>query len=1273
MKKLILNKSSDKEKVAYEDFIVVDNFLVVRESTPNLIIYKFSLTSNETLDFYKEIKLKNQNEVKSMDAINSNNLFVVYHTNEIYAIDIETSSQKEVKISMKDKGSLTAANEIAMHDQCELKDTKISIYIGFVSVNNKDLYLAYKDWNNKSYTLNCLFIRSFKDEIIHIEYRFLTLNDGKTYCFICILCKMEGHTLIVEVKDGYDLNILISLLKQNLNWVLLFSENNILSYNYSFYYSLNSHEQNSIVIFTDENKCMVWNFNKNLNNVNNFLTKSENMFKYEKGNSNPIIGINHYEKRLFITTKEDLIEFKLLSALTTPSSTYKHSKAKGILKIKIYDVPKLVNLLFLTSEDIWFYQIDLNEGHHKRVSSNVSLSAIDNSSIGKNKENESKESDSSMKKSKKDKADKKSKREKKEKFNDKKSTKRGSSFLQDKDKPEKKNKSIKIKDLNEDKKDDKTEDKKEKEVKIDLKNVEIKEKTDQNQQNQIPEINAPKCEVCGANAKYRCSLCHKFLVCEQGDHNNHWEKHKKTCPMLPKTRKIEHYTNLIKYQPLWNEQRRIIIEHLRKKEFSEAIEKNYILIQDNYNLLNEYEKDLKILPFHDMQAIENNKKDLLDSFLYYEDYFCNFLLLIHSFSLFKSKDEVWRLLNRLIKEMEAYNFTNVTNFLVEEKVNRNDNKNDDGDNYSNIKIEPAFEKIYLRILKILVTIARYGNTLGEFSFYEKYLLDYVQKILEVYSKDEYINYNTYLLLGNLYVEYGFLQKGHFLYDTIIENNNNLSNKERLNEVVLCANYNSGLINFVIDKYEMAKQRFETALKIKKEFLKEKNDIQISQIYETISEIDIEYKNYSSALINLQKAIESRELSNTCDVEFKLRSEELRNYIIQNSTDNKGELNSNVQFRRGENTEESENEKLVLDLIQDTSINLDHSPDIQELEKFFLFMTKLSIEQIDKLNEDQPKDEFEKNKRFPIVFSKNFKNSLTHSQRLALCDLKLTSLTRVNVLKNYTKKISIRNLNYNALNLVPPENNLNSIRNSYVTKTILHNWEARDEEALKKIQENQKDEDEYEDEDYDNDYKIKNKNEANIQNDSIKELEGEGDKVTSERGKSKKETKIFKEEESSEKKMDSEENIEDSGENKDFDYNSLLNSIRKYCEQNAKEKAKFVDNKFLFLLCREGQMTKEELKRIEKKPELIELLLDTYIEMVKESSNDEREEEKQKKEDNKEKFIQPDTRAIDDEEIIKNFFKGDSDSESEGNIPKPPPPPPRPPDIPTINPSGTSNN
>jgi hypothetical protein len=323
------------------------------------------------------------------------------------------------------------------------------------------------------------------------------------------------------------------------------------------------------------------------------------------------------------------------------------------------------------------------------------------------------------------------------------------------------------------------------------------------------------------------------------------------------------------------------------------------------------------------------------------------------------------------------------------------------------------------------------------------------------------------------------------------------------------------------------------------------------------------------------------------------------------------------------------------------------------------MTKLSIAQIDKLNEDQPKDDFEKNKRFPIVFSKNFKNSLTHSQRLALCDLKLTSLTRVNVLKNYTKKISIRNLNYNALNLVPPENNLNSIRNSYVTKTILHNWEARGKEVLlKKIQENQKDEEEYEE---DEDDRNRNKYDINNQNDiSIKENEEE--KINSDKRRSKKGTKTYRED-NTDKNEDSEDNIDEySEEKKEFNYDSLLASIRNYCEQNAKEKTKYVDNKFIFLLCREGQMTEEELRKIEKKPELIELLLDTYIEMVKESSNEDKEE--QKREERKERFIQPDTRAIDDEEIIHDFFKGDDDSDLYG-IPIPPPPPPPPPMIPTI--------
>ena len=1204
MKKLSLNRiqsgnSDIKDKVAYGDFIVIDNYLIIRESITNLLIYKFS--GKDTLTYYKEIPLKYKNEIKSMDGINPNNIFIIYHTKEIYVIDIINSTQAKVKINMNQKISLLEGNEISIHDQCELKDCNKSIYIGFVSVNNRQLYLAYKDWNNDNdYILNCIFIKNFKDEIIHIEYKFLTVKkegNTKTYCFICILCKMEGYTLIVEVKEGeYDLNKLISLLILEANWSLLFTENNIISYNYSFYYNLNSYEQNSILIFTDENKCMIWNFKSELNDPKDFLIKTELIYKREKG-YNKIIDVNHYNKSLFVTTKEELIEYKLLSSLTTSINVFKHTNPT-IFKIAIYDVLNLIYILFLTPSDLWYYQIDLNEGHHRKTGSNLSLSGLDNNNINIDKEIKSNENNNI--------------------------------------KIPNDNLKININSFGNDKGSNKQYRRRESIMK-----------------NNNEQINRIKCSSndCGKFAKFRCSLCQNFFICEQGMHTNLWDDHKKNCPKLQQKKKMEYdKSTLAPYVPLWNKQRVEIVAHLRKKEFSEAIEKNYILIQENYKLLIQYEREAKILPFDDLSVLENNKKYILSSFQYYEDYFCNFLLLIQSFSLFKSKDEVWRLLNRLIKEMETYNFMNVTNFLIEENIEKIKSDDNQDNYYSNINIKKEFGDIYLRILKILVTIAKYGNSLGEFSFYEKFLLDYTLKILKAYSDDEYITYNTYLLLGNLYVEYGFLQKGNKLFDSIISycDVNNLNNKERLNDVVLCANYNSGLINFVIDRYEIAKQRFENALRIKKEYLKEKNDLQISQIYETIAEIDIENKNYTSASINLQKAIESRELSNTMDVEFKLRTDELKNYIYQNLGDTKGELNSNIQFRRGENTEENEINELILDFAQDdTNIDLNQPPDIPELEKFFLFMTKLSTSQIDKLNEDQPKDNFEKNKRFPIVFSKNFKNSLTHSQRLALCDLKLTSLTRVNVLKNYTKKISIRNLNYNALNLVPPENNLNSIRNSYVTKTILHNWEARKEEAkkeeeLKNVQEEEKSEEEGEEEEEEEIDKIK-------ENGSFKvDMEDNKSRIT-----------IKKEEESDKLEITSEENIDELEDKDDFDYNGLLSSIKKYCEQNAKEKAKYVDNKFLFLLCREGKMTKEELKRIEKNPELIELLLDTYIEMIKESNEVESKEsqQQQKKDESKEFFIQPDTKAVDDGEINKEFFK--DDNEYGGSIPIPPPPPPPP--------------
>jgi hypothetical protein len=376
---------------------------------------------------------------------------------------------------------------------------------------------------------------------------------------------MEGYAINVVIKEKFDIVKFNNTIKTTWIWNSLFSENNIISYHYSFYYSLNSPEQNSFLIFTDQNKCMIWNFNKDLNKPNTFLTKSEHKYKSEKRFNNTIIGVNHYDKRLFVTTKDYIIEYKLLSNLSTASNTYKHT-VRDIIKIKVYNMPSFVSLLFLTTKDIWTYVLESSDNQGKRLSSNISLSGIDNSS---QEAKDSKDSKGELKKPKKIMKD----------YIEKKKSKRHSSFL--KEKGGKKEKTITIREsLNQvqhfDPKDEKADGKME----------DNKDKADG-----LNEQIAFKCDVCDVLAKYRCSLCHKFFICDKTEHKPEWEKHKKNCPNIPKAKKIEHYTDLIKYQPLWNEQRKVIVDHLRKKEFSEAIEKNYILIQDNYNLLKQYEKD----------------------------------------------------------------------------------------------------------------------------------------------------------------------------------------------------------------------------------------------------------------------------------------------------------------------------------------------------------------------------------------------------------------------------------------------------------------------------------------------------------------------------------------------------------------------------------------------------------------------------------------------------------------------------------------------------------
>ena len=113
----------------------------------------------------------------------------------------------------------------------------------------------------------------------------------------------------------------------------------------------------------------------------------------------------------------------------------------------------------------------------------------------------------------------------------------------------------------------------------------------------------------------------------------------------------------------------------------------------------------------------------------------------------------------------------------------------------------------------------------------------------------------------------------------------------------------------------------------------------------------------------------------------------------------------------------------------SSVDIDNSTEYQkgflaeEIEKFFIFLSSLSIYQLKLLNDFQPKT---KNKNdLPILFHSQFKDSLTGSQRITLENLHTVTLSRYMILEDPDKPILPTNLKFKILNI-----RLKSNKNKY---------------------------------------------------------------------------------------------------------------------------------------------------------------------------------------------------------------------------------------------------
>ena len=658
---------------------------------------------------------------------------------------------------------------------------------------------------------------------------------------------------------------------------------------------------------------------------------------------------------------------------------------------------------------------------------------------------------------------------------------------------------------------------------------------------------------------------------------------------------------------------------------------------------------------------------IISTYLYYQEYFSNILLAIHLYIKLNHLEKVYHVLNFLRNEMESMKFCEINQMIIKFMVQNENNietKNSKKNKCVSKKLYDKCEEIYFNTLKICICGAQYAINIRELNLFQRFLIEFILKISLLFTKDNYIIYNTFLLVGNLYLKCGYLQKAHFFYEKILKKfQHGIPKDYKICKVIISANYNLGLICYITGKYETSKLRLETALEIKKIMLKNNYDLELINIYETLAEVDIQYKNYTSAFVyihegskllnnrlgqfqennipnttqrtnqrqSLRNIVEKSEENDFQDSSSEFRqiqpdiketqdepkknnqnysTEEiilskkfkiLNDYIgsklsetllftkYDNLDEQKNSENGNlgnifnyIQMRnsninkRKERADDAEDNILFKEFLESEDNEQNNDPreiNQRELSTFILFITSLTEKQLKKLNSDQPKD-YEFNKKYPIVFTKEFKDSLSGSQRYNFCQLRLSSLTRIRVLSDYNKKISSKNMNYKGLYKMKNVNEIDKI-NLYVGgKSILGGWEHEhdpekeemefsdtDKESKWKKEEAQKNEDEFND-------KIGKKDDNKKVSYSFEQNEKYGFNNMMKLSK-----EIF---------VEGEDYI---------NFDRFKKFVLDFFKDNLKEDLHYVNDEFLILITKD--LNKSKIKKILFNPKLLYELLVTY--------------------------------------------------------------------------------
>ena len=183
-----------------------------------------------------------------------------------------------------------------------------------------------------------------------------------------------------------------------------------------------------------------------------------------------------------------------------------------------------------------------------------------------------------------------------------------------------------------------------------------------------------------------------------------------------------------------------------------------------------------------------------------------------------------------------------------------------------------------------------------------------------------------------------------------------------------------------------------------------------------------YVNHALAIITIFKKIQNHYYISKYKKEQRLIKEFLSiidNSDIKNYSDIREK--DEEQFEEEEEEEEIEIRKEDIEYQKEQELNEKikiNKKILKEVEKFFIFFSKLSAYQIKVLNDTQPNNEIRN--FLPILFQNQFKDCLTVKQKMVLDNLHVMSLSRYMILKDPNKLILPSNLNISPIYMEKPE-------------------------------------------------------------------------------------------------------------------------------------------------------------------------------------------------------------------------------------------------------------